>query len=156
MNVLGLVMFSVVLGATIGKMRERGKPIQDFLVSLSEAMMIITRWVIWWVILYFRQQFQFFIKISSQVIASRCLLSDFCKDFGNGIACTSHWTTWKILCNCPLGTFHSWIRDNCCYLFPGCAQTSLRLHFQNVTSFGNSFRNWFQLRYHANHDQLSR
>lgn len=47
MNVLGLVMFSVVLGATIGKMRERGKPIQDFLVSLSEAMMIITRWVIW-------------------------------------------------------------------------------------------------------------
>lgn len=49
MNVLGLVMFSVVLGATIGKMRERGKPIQDFLVSLSEAMMIITRWVIWYV-----------------------------------------------------------------------------------------------------------
>lgn len=48
MNVLGLVMFSVVLGATIGKMRERGKPIQDFLVSLSEAMMIITRWVIWY------------------------------------------------------------------------------------------------------------
>lgn len=47
MNVLGLVMFSVVLGATIGKMRERGKPIQEFLVSLSEAMMIITRWVIW-------------------------------------------------------------------------------------------------------------
>lgn len=47
MNVLGLVMFSVVLGATIGKMRERGKPILDFLVSLSEAMMIITRWVIW-------------------------------------------------------------------------------------------------------------
>jgi len=49
MNVLGLVMFSVVLGATIGKMRERGKPIQEFLVSLSEAMMIITRWVIWYV-----------------------------------------------------------------------------------------------------------
>lgn len=47
MNVLGLVMFSVVLGATIGKMREKGKPIQDFLVAMSEAMMIITRWVIW-------------------------------------------------------------------------------------------------------------
>lgn len=47
MNVLGLVMFSVILGATIGKMREKGKPIQDFLVALSEAMMIITRWVIW-------------------------------------------------------------------------------------------------------------
>lgn len=51
MNVLGLVMFSVVLGATIGKMREKGKPIQDFLVALSEAMMIITRWVIWWALL---------------------------------------------------------------------------------------------------------
>jgi Na+/H+-dicarboxylate symporter len=49
MNVLGLVMFSVVLGAVIGSMRERGKPIQDFLVALSEAMMIITRWVIWYV-----------------------------------------------------------------------------------------------------------
>lgn len=47
MNVLGLVMFSVVLGAVIGKMRDRGKPIQDFLIALSEAMMIITRWVIW-------------------------------------------------------------------------------------------------------------
>lgn len=47
MNVLGLVMFSVILGATIGKMREKGKPIQDFLVAMSEAMMIITRWVIW-------------------------------------------------------------------------------------------------------------
>lgn len=50
MNVLGLVMFSVILGATIGKMREKGKPIQDFLVAMSEAMMIITRWVIWWVL----------------------------------------------------------------------------------------------------------
>lgn len=47
MNVLGLVMFSVILGATIGKMRERGKPIQAFLVAMSEAMMIITQWVIW-------------------------------------------------------------------------------------------------------------
>jgi Sodium:dicarboxylate symporter family len=47
MNVLGLVMFSVILGATIGKMREKGKPIQEFLAALSEAMMIITRWVIW-------------------------------------------------------------------------------------------------------------
>lgn len=47
MNVLGLVMFSVVFGATIGKMGQKGKPIQDFLMAMSEAMMIITRWVIW-------------------------------------------------------------------------------------------------------------
>ncbi|XP_055688090.1 excitatory amino acid transporter 3 [Lutzomyia longipalpis] len=46
-NVLGLVMFSVILGVTIGKMRESGKPLQEFFVALSEAMMIITSWVIW-------------------------------------------------------------------------------------------------------------
>ena len=46
-NVLGLVMFSVVLGVTIGKMREAGRPLQEFFVAMSEAMMIITSWVIW-------------------------------------------------------------------------------------------------------------
>ena len=43
-------MFSVVLGATIGKMRERGKPLLELFETLSEAMMIITSWVIWCVI----------------------------------------------------------------------------------------------------------
>lgn len=47
-NVLGIVMFSVIFGATIGKMRKQGKPLLDFFVSLSEAMMIITSWVIWY------------------------------------------------------------------------------------------------------------
>lgn len=46
-NVLGLVMFSIVLGATIGKLGEKGKPLQDVFATLSEAMMIITSWVIW-------------------------------------------------------------------------------------------------------------
>ncbi|XP_058125843.1 excitatory amino acid transporter 3 [Anopheles ziemanni] len=46
-NVLGLVMFSVVLGTCIGKMREKGKPLLGMFESLSEAMMIITSWVIW-------------------------------------------------------------------------------------------------------------
>ncbi|XP_035795756.1 excitatory amino acid transporter 3-like [Anopheles albimanus] len=46
-NVLGLVMFSVVLGSCIGKMREKGKPLLGMFESLSEAMMIITSWVIW-------------------------------------------------------------------------------------------------------------
>lgn len=46
-NVLGIVMFAVVLGTTIGKMQEKGKPLQQFFTSMSEAMMIITRWVIW-------------------------------------------------------------------------------------------------------------
>ncbi|XP_053675417.1 excitatory amino acid transporter 3 [Anopheles nili] len=46
-NVLGLVMFSVVLGTCIGKMREKGKPLLGLFETLSEAMMIITSWVIW-------------------------------------------------------------------------------------------------------------
>lgn len=46
-NVLGLVMFSVVMGAVIGKMKEQGKPLQDVFSALSEGMMIITHWVIW-------------------------------------------------------------------------------------------------------------
>lgn len=46
-NVLGMVMFSVILGATIGKLKEKGKPLQAFFVALSEAMMTITSWVIW-------------------------------------------------------------------------------------------------------------
>lgn len=44
---LGMVMFSVVLGACIGKMKEAGRPLQGLFETLSEAMMIITSWVIW-------------------------------------------------------------------------------------------------------------
>lgn len=46
-NVLGLVMFSIVLGTTIGRMQQRGQLLQDFFNTLSEAMMTITSWVIW-------------------------------------------------------------------------------------------------------------
>ncbi|KAI5633208.1 sodium:dicarboxylate symporter family domain-containing protein [Phthorimaea operculella] len=46
-NVLGLVCFSIVLGITLGKMGEASRPLQDFFKCLSDAMMIITGWVIW-------------------------------------------------------------------------------------------------------------
>jgi Na+/H+-dicarboxylate symporter len=46
-NVLGLVMFSVILGTCLGIMQSKGKPLLDVFVTLSEAMMIITSWVIW-------------------------------------------------------------------------------------------------------------
>ncbi|XP_047030756.1 excitatory amino acid transporter 3 [Helicoverpa zea] len=46
-NVLGLVCFSIVLGITLGKMGDQSKPLQEFFHALSEAMMIITGWVIW-------------------------------------------------------------------------------------------------------------
>ena len=46
-NILGLVVFSIVLGITIGRMGPKGKPLLHFFVSLSEAIMQITGWVIW-------------------------------------------------------------------------------------------------------------
>lgn len=46
-NTLGLVVFGIVLGITLGKMGEQGKPLLDFFNALSDAMMIITNWVIW-------------------------------------------------------------------------------------------------------------
>lgn len=46
-NVLGIVMFSVVLGTALSKMASRGKPLIEFLETCSQSMMIITNWVIW-------------------------------------------------------------------------------------------------------------
>jgi len=47
MNILGLVFFSVFLGVTLAIMQEKGKPLMDFFICLSEAMMTITTWVIY-------------------------------------------------------------------------------------------------------------
>lgn len=47
MNILGLVFFSVVLGVTLAIMREKGKPLLEFFICLSAAMMQITTWVIY-------------------------------------------------------------------------------------------------------------
>ncbi|XP_067119187.1 excitatory amino acid transporter 1 [Centruroides vittatus] len=46
-NILGIVVFSIVLGITLGQMKERGKPVLMFFSSLGDAMMMITKWVIW-------------------------------------------------------------------------------------------------------------
>merc|ERR1712012_1291168 len=45
-NILGLITFAIVLGVSLAKLGERGKPLLDFFTSLSEAMMTITTWVI--------------------------------------------------------------------------------------------------------------
>jgi len=47
MNILGLVFFSVFLGITLAIMGEKGKPLMEFFICLSEAMMTITTWVIY-------------------------------------------------------------------------------------------------------------
>lgn len=46
-NILGLIVFCIALGATVGKMGESGKPLLDLFTSLSDAMMIITKLVVW-------------------------------------------------------------------------------------------------------------
>ncbi|XP_066249714.1 excitatory amino acid transporter 3-like [Euwallacea similis] len=46
-NVLGLVTFSIVFGIAMGQLGEKGKVLLDFFHALTEAMMIITSWVIW-------------------------------------------------------------------------------------------------------------
>nr|XP_034177437.1 excitatory amino acid transporter 3-like [Osmia lignaria] len=47
MNTLGLVFFGIVFGIALSKMGEAGKPLLTFFDTLSEATMLITRWVIW-------------------------------------------------------------------------------------------------------------
>lgn len=46
-NMLGLVIFSVVMGVCIGVEGERAKPLLNFFVAMSECMMTMTTWVIW-------------------------------------------------------------------------------------------------------------
>ncbi|XP_069693883.1 excitatory amino acid transporter 1 isoform X2 [Periplaneta americana] len=46
-NILGLVVFATVLGITLAKMKERGKPLFILFDSLGGAMLMITYWVIW-------------------------------------------------------------------------------------------------------------
>lgn len=158
MNVLGLVMFSVILGATIGKMREKGKPIQDFLVSLSEAMMIITRWVIWWVGRSWKlMEVQMVISfLPCQALTYRSLLLDHRQDSRNGVARRRHRAVGKILHDSPVGSLHPRIRNDCRHLLHSGSEAAVRLRLQNVASAGHSFRYRFELRHDANHHQLSR
>ncbi|GFX59508.1 hypothetical protein TNCV_2034371 [Trichonephila clavipes] len=46
-NILGLVVFSVVLGIILGDMKAKGKPLLNVFTCLSDAIMKITKLVIW-------------------------------------------------------------------------------------------------------------
>lgn len=46
-NILGLVVFSAVLGITLAKIGEEGRPMTNFFQAMMSAMMTITTWVIW-------------------------------------------------------------------------------------------------------------
>lgn len=45
-DVLGLVVFSLVLGLAIGDIGAKGEPLINFFLSLSDAMMKIMSWAI--------------------------------------------------------------------------------------------------------------
>lgn len=46
-NILGLVVFSTVMGITLAKLGEKGEPLAKCFETLSEAMLTITTWVIY-------------------------------------------------------------------------------------------------------------
>ncbi|MCB9893151.1 MAG: dicarboxylate/amino acid:cation symporter [Planctomycetes bacterium] len=48
MNVLGLIVFSVVLGAVLSTMGERGRPVLKFFDSFNEAIMKIVHLIVWY------------------------------------------------------------------------------------------------------------
>ena len=48
MNVLGLIVFSIVLGAVLSTMGEKGRPVLRFFESLNAAIMKIVHLVIWY------------------------------------------------------------------------------------------------------------
>lgn len=47
MNILGLSLFSIVLGIVLGRLREKGKPLVDFFSALNQAVMVIVSFVMW-------------------------------------------------------------------------------------------------------------
>lgn len=47
MNILGLSVFSIVLGIVLGKMREKGRPVVEFFSTLNQAIMMIVLLIMW-------------------------------------------------------------------------------------------------------------
>ena len=46
-NVLGLVIFSVVFGAVLGRMGEKGRVLRMFFDNLNEVVMVMVGLVMW-------------------------------------------------------------------------------------------------------------
>lgn len=46
-NVLGLVVFSIVFGIVLGRVKERGEPVKKFFESLNEIIMEMIGLVMW-------------------------------------------------------------------------------------------------------------
>lgn len=47
-NVLGLIVFSIVFGVIIRKLKEDGRPLLDFFTSLLKAVMMLVSAIMWY------------------------------------------------------------------------------------------------------------
>lgn len=51
MNILGLVLFSLVLGVALKKLGSEGEELIRFFNAFNEATMVLVSWIMWWVLL---------------------------------------------------------------------------------------------------------
>lgn len=74
MNILGLVLFALVLGVALKKLGKEGEDLIRFFNSFNEATMVLVTWIMWWVcdcryictaVLCSDQQNSYFISLSS-------------------------------------------------------------------------------------------
>lgn len=49
MNILGLVLFALVLGVALKKLGSEGEELIRFFNALNEATMVLVSWIMWWV-----------------------------------------------------------------------------------------------------------
>jgi len=47
MNIIGLSLFSIVLGIVLARLREKGRPLIELFSALNEAVMVIVQFVMW-------------------------------------------------------------------------------------------------------------
>jgi len=47
MNILGLVMFALVLGVALKKLGQEGEDLIRFFNSFNEATMVLVSWIMW-------------------------------------------------------------------------------------------------------------
>lgn len=47
MNIIGLSLFSILLGIVLARLREKGKPLIEFFSALNEAVILIVHFVMW-------------------------------------------------------------------------------------------------------------
>lgn len=53
MNILGLVLFALVLGVALKKLSSEGEELIRFFNAFNEATMVLVSWIMWWVSPYY-------------------------------------------------------------------------------------------------------